>query len=104
MREKIDRFYRSLDRPLRFRSRIVLGLLVILEGSGLLMLIFRHRVLDGPWFGGLPLSAAVQLYLLFLGPLLLVALAYALTFERFGIRERDLERLNEVRTQTEDRH
>ncbi len=29
MREKIDRFYRSLDRPLRFRSRIVLGLLVI---------------------------------------------------------------------------
>lgn len=29
MREKIDRFYRSLDRPLRFRSRFLLGVLVI---------------------------------------------------------------------------
>jgi hypothetical protein len=29
VREKINRFYRSLDRPLHFRSRFVLGLLVI---------------------------------------------------------------------------
>jgi hypothetical protein len=82
----------------------LLGLLVILEGSGLVMLAFRGRVLDGPWLGGLPLAAGVQLYVLFLGPLLLVALAYAFTFERFGIRDEDLQRLKEVGEGTEERN
>ena len=81
----------------------LLALLVILVGSGLAMLAFRGRVLDGPWVGGLPLAAGVQLYVLFLGPLLLVALAYALTFDRYGIRDRDLQRLEEARRTTEER-
>ena len=74
----------------------LLCLLLILEGCGVAMLLLRGRVMDEPWFGGLPLAAAVQLYGLFLGPLLLVALAYALTFDRFGIREEDLHRLDSV--------
>jgi len=66
------------------------------------MLLLRGQVIDGPWFGGLPGAAAIQLYGLFLAPLLLVALTYALTFDRFGIREEDLERLAARRNQPED--
>lgn len=79
----------------------LLALLVILEGAGLLMLAFRGRVLDGPWIGGLPLAAGIQLYVLFLGPLLLVALAYAFTFDRFGVRDEDLQRLETARRAAE---
>jgi hypothetical protein len=71
----------------------LVGLLILLEGCAVGMLLLRGRVLDGPWLGGLPLAAAIQLYGLFLAPLLLVALAYALTFDRFELRQQDLERL-----------
>lgn len=71
----------------------LLALLVFLEACAIGMLLLRGHVTDAPWFGGLPLAAAIQLYGLFLTPLLLVALAYALTFDRFEIREEDLDRL-----------
>lgn len=74
----------------------LLLLLAILEGSCLGMLLLRGRVADGPWLGGLPLAAALQIYGLWLGPLVLVALAYALTFDRFELREEDLERLRRL--------
>jgi hypothetical protein len=60
------------------------------------MLVFRDRVLDGPWFGGLPPAAAIQLYGLFLTPLLVVGLTYALTFDRFEMRQKDLDRLDQL--------
>jgi len=44
-------------------------------------------------FLGLPLATAVQLYGLFLAPLFLVAFAYALTFDRFGLRRDELASL-----------
>jgi len=71
----------------------LVGLFLILECSAAAMLLLRGRVLDGPWVGGLPMAAAIQIYGLFLGPLLLVAVAYALSFDRSGIREEDLQKL-----------
>jgi hypothetical protein len=73
----------------------LLGLLLFLQACAVGMLALRGRVLDGPWIGGLPAAAAIQLYGLFLGPLLLVALVYALTFDRFELRQEDLDRLEE---------
>jgi hypothetical protein len=66
------------------------------------MLLLRGRVLDGPWFGGLPLAAAIQLYGVWLAPLLLVALVYALTFDRFALRQEDLDRLGQFLRDRED--
>ncbi|MCP4662336.1 MAG: hypothetical protein GY856_43615 [bacterium] len=57
------------------------------------MLALRGRVLDGPWLWGLPLAAAILVYGIFLLPLLLVSLSYALSFERYGLRAEDLEQL-----------
>ncbi|RMH22310.1 MAG: hypothetical protein D6696_03740 [Acidobacteria bacterium] len=68
-------------------------LLVILVAALAGMLALRGRVADGPWFGGLPLAAALELYGIFLLPLLLVGLAYALTFDRHFLPDGELERL-----------
>ncbi len=57
------------------------------------MLTLRGAVTSSPWFGGLPLPAAVQFYGLFLLPLLLVSLTYSWTFDRFTLKQRDLDNL-----------
>jgi hypothetical protein len=77
-------------------------LIVLLVGCVLGMLMLRGQVADGPWFGGLPLAAALQIYGVWLGPLGLVALAYALTFDGFGLRESDLERLRRMKKPGEE--
>lgn len=69
------------------------ALLVLLIACALAMLALRGQVATAPWVGGLPLAAAVQLYGVWMVPLLLVALAYALTFDRFELRQEDLDRL-----------
>jgi hypothetical protein len=71
----------------------LLALLLLLEGSVLGMLALRGQVLGAPWLGGLPLPAAIQIYVMWLLPLGLVALAYALTFDRFSLTDTDLRRL-----------
>ncbi len=71
----------------------LLLLLVVLEASVLAMLALRGRVLEGLWLAGLPLAAAVQLYAMWLGPLVLVSLVYALTFDSFNLTEKDLDRI-----------
>ncbi len=76
-------------------------LLVIIELSLVLMLVFRGQVLDGPWVGGLPLAAAVQIYGIFLLPLAVTALGFGLTFRRFGVAESDLERLRQLAPERE---
>ena len=68
-------------------------LLLILEGCFLAMLAFRGQILELPWIGGLPLATAVQFYGLFLLPLALVSFAYAWTFDRFGLRQEELDDL-----------
>lgn len=69
------------------------ALLLILEVDILVMLALRGSILTSPWLGGLPLAAAVQFYGLFLLPLVLVSFAYAWTFERFGLRQEELDEL-----------
>lgn len=68
-------------------------LLVYLELCVAAMLLLRGHVLEAPWVGGLPLATAIQFYGVFLAPMAFVALFYALTFERFGLRREDLEEL-----------
>ena len=74
--------------PLR---SVLLALLVILLACFLGM--WRWRGGDAPFVLGLPLTAAIQVYGLALLPMPLVALAYALTFDRFGLDEEDLREL-----------
>jgi hypothetical protein len=66
---------------------------LLLVGGVVVMLQTRGQILEVPWFGGLPLPAAVQFYIVFLIPFFIVSLAYGLTFDRFGLREEDLETL-----------
>jgi hypothetical protein len=74
----------------------LLALLVLLITCGVTLLILRGHAATAPWIGGLPLAAAVQLYGLWLAPLAVVVLAHALTFDRYGLSENDLDRLHEI--------
>jgi hypothetical protein len=76
-------------------------LLLILEGCAVTLLLLKGQGIDGPWIGGLPLAAAVQLYGLWLLPLPLVTLTYALTFDRYELRDGDLQRLEALRASTD---
>lgn len=74
----------------------VLGVLVLmLEAAVVAMLAWRGQVDGGPWVLGLPLSTAIQVYGVFLAPLPLVSFAYALTFDRFGLRRDQLDGLRQ---------
>lgn len=57
------------------------------------MLLLRGHVGEGPWLLGLPLATAIQVYGVFVLPLLFVSFLYARTFERFGLRREDLDAL-----------
>ena len=70
--------------------------LVLVELSLIGMLVYRGRVLDGPWLGGLPAAAAFQVYGVFLLPLVVTAVGFALAFRRFDVDETDLERLRDL--------
>jgi len=71
----------------------LLGLLLLLEGFVVALLVLRGSVSTAPWFGGLPLATAIQVYGLFLVPLFYVSLLYAFTFDRLSLRSQDLEEL-----------
>lgn len=79
----------------------LLVLTVILEGSLLAIWLLRGRIDELPWVGGLPLAAAIQLYGIWFVPLLLVALAYALTFDSTTLSDEALERLRRFRGTSE---
>jgi Zn-dependent protease with chaperone function len=70
--------------------------LVVVELSLAGMLALRGRVVDGPWLAGLPLAAALEIYGIFLLPLAVIALGFALSFRRFRVAEADLERLRRL--------
>ncbi|MEM7583911.1 MAG: hypothetical protein AAF560_11060 [Acidobacteriota bacterium] len=71
----------------------LIAMAAILVACCAVMLAYRGRILEAPWFGGLPLTTAVQFYGLFLAPVMLVSLAYAWTFDRHGLRQQDLDAL-----------
>ncbi len=70
-------------------------LLVVLLGSAIGMLLLRGQVESGPWLWGLPLAATLQLFGLFLLPLIVVSFGYAWTFERWGVRDDELASLRQ---------
>jgi hypothetical protein len=78
-------------------------LFVLYEVSALGMYALRGFVMEAPWIGGLPLAAAIQLYGLWLMPLLVVPLAYALTFDRFEMTPEDLVQLQRFKKTPEER-
>jgi hypothetical protein len=84
--------------PLRWP---LLLLAVLLQGSLVAMLVLSPRPDPGEWWFGLPPSTAILL----LGPglmcLLLVSLAYALTFSRHGPNDDDLRRIRDLRRRRE---
>jgi hypothetical protein len=51
----------------------------------------------GPDVGGLPLATALMIFVLVPVPLLGLGLLYALSFDRHGLREEDLERMRQLR-------
>lgn len=77
-------------------------LIVFYEACAVAMLALRGQVLEAPWVGGLPLATAIQFYGVFLLPMVFVALLYALTFERFGLRREDLDELRRRFRRRED--
>lgn len=70
---------------------LLLGGLLLVVVVGLFA--FRGRIEDGPWWGGLPAAAALQIYGLFVLPFLVSSLGYARTFDRWGLRRDELEML-----------
>ena len=64
-----------LGRPLLLP---LAGLLTFLAGSFFLLFLLRGHLADGPWIAGVPLAPAVLLVGVWLLPLALVGLAYAL--------------------------
>ena len=83
--------------------RVVLGLLLgVLLAVVAGLFVFRGRVESGPWWGGLPAAAALQLYGLFVLPFLISSLGYARTFERWSLPQDALDQLRHRFTETRD--
>ncbi|MDY7093660.1 MAG: hypothetical protein SX243_11880 [Acidobacteriota bacterium] len=74
---------------------VLLG--ILLEGGFLGMLALAGRVSQAPWIAGFPAAAALLLTSVWLVPLVIVSLAYGLTFPALGIRDEDLTRLRRLR-------
>lgn len=68
---------------------------ILLEGGLVGMLVLRGHVVEGVWIAGLPLAANVLIYGMWIVPFAIVALTYALTFDRFTLTEDDLRRFDE---------
>jgi hypothetical protein len=74
------------------------ALFVLVAGALGALLALAGRSAEAAWWSGLPLAAWIQLGVLFLGPLPLVGLAYALTHDRWTApSEDDLRLLQELR-------
>ena len=56
----------------------------------------------GPDVAGLPLATALMIFVLVPVPLLGLGLLYALSFDRLGVREEDLDRMRRLRRSGED--
>ncbi len=69
------------------------ALLAILVADVVALLALAGSIQTAPWLVGLPLATAVMFYGLFLLPQILVCVAYVWTFDRFGLRQNDLDEL-----------
>ena len=69
----------------------VVLILGIVLAAGLALAVFLPE--GGPDVLGLPLGTALMIFVVVPVPLLLTCLAYALTFDRLGLRQEDLDRV-----------
>ncbi|HEV2851732.1 MAG TPA: hypothetical protein VHC97_02905 [Thermoanaerobaculia bacterium] len=67
---------------------LILGIVL---AAGLALVVFLPE--GGPDILGLPLGTALMIFVVVPLPLLLTCLAYALTFDRLGLRPEDLDRV-----------
>lgn len=74
---------------------VLVALLVVLEGTAAGILLLAGAPAGAAGLAGLPLATVVQVAGLWLLPLPLAALGYALTFDRTGVTGEDLARLRE---------
>lgn len=84
----------SLDRRLDPRLAVALGALLVLLEASVLGILLLSGAPTGTGLFGLPAATVIQLAGLWLVPLPLVALAYALTFDRSGVTRADLDALH----------
>jgi hypothetical protein len=80
----------------------ILALVVLLESSGLALLLLPPSGPDEPSFLGLPFRLALFLGGLWLLPLIAALAAYTADFGRRGIAASDLERLRRLRAAREE--
>lgn len=71
-------------------------LALLLVGGYFAMVGLVGRVAQGPWVAGLPLASVVFLATVWLLPLVLVSLAYALTFDAQGVSDESLRQLRSL--------
>lgn len=81
--------------PLEGRLRLPLALLWLLLAGGLAAVLALPA--GGPDVAGLPLATALMIFVLVPVPLLGLGLLYALSFNRLGVREEDLDRMRRLR-------
>ena len=74
----------------------IVALLLVLEAGLLGLIVLADGLVSGPWLAGVPAALVVQVLGLCLVPLLVIAFGYALTFDRFGVGDDDLERLRRL--------
>lgn len=92
-----DAGVRRLVLPLLFTFVVIVG------GFGAALLLPEEGP-DAPIVLGLPLRAAIVLYGIGLLPMLVLPLAYALTFDELTLREEDLARVRELRARHAESH
>ncbi len=81
------------------RLAVPILILGIILAAGLALAVFLSE--GGPDFLGLPLGTAVMIFVVVPVPLLVTCLAYALTFDRLGLRPEDLDRVRAARRKRE---
>jgi hypothetical protein len=75
---------------------IPLGALWLLLAGGLTAVLALPA--GGPDIAGLPLATALMIFVLVPIPLLGLGLLYAVSFDRLGVREEDLDRMRRLRS------
>ena len=83
-------------------ARSILVLWLLLEAALAGMWAARGTVEGGIWILGLPLGAAIQIYGIFILPLVLVTLTFALTFDSFGVDPTELDDLRALASDEAD--
>ncbi|MEM7049228.1 MAG: hypothetical protein AAF604_06190 [Acidobacteriota bacterium] len=88
----------ALRRGRLGRSAWGLMALALLLGAGFAgMAVLAGHLAEAPWVAGLPLATVWFLVSVWLAPLVLVSLVYALTFDEHGVDDATLERLRALR-------